>query len=463
MRKLFPIIFFIAVIIVTIMAAEQIFFVGGLTFDSVLDAGEIIYLAPLTLIQMMDKRKIMREENEKIIKEGKEGFRMLTDREQKTFDGNVKQLLDLDKQISEKNSINRNIKAGEIFSPFEHGQESFSLIRTLRKMTQKGAQLHDADAIVVDQGKADMIKSGITPQGSVSLPMVDHRHEQRADILAGTPTAGQEIVGTDVFNLLGPLRAGLVFSKVGSTFLTGLVGNVKIPKYSGSTAAWKTEVAESDDAAGEHDDVPLSPHRICGHFDVSKLYLKQDTVWAEETLKEDLAASVQEMLEKTALSKIAAVADCNPTGLLPDLSATFNGSLAWKDIMALPAAVDTANALEGNLAFIAHPAIRGKMKKTVRVADTDSRMIIEEDNLLGGYPCHTTTNMATNLTEGTNESGIAFANWRQFIIAQWGGMDIIVDPYTLAGEAQVRIVVNSYWDFALRHPAALAFGSCPIV
>lgn len=457
MKKLFSIVLIIAVIIVTVMAAEQIFFVGGLTFDSVLDVGEIIYLAPLTLLMMVDQRKVLMEANDKLIKDGKDGFRTLEGDELKTFDENITKIKDLDSQIARVNSITekRVQPIGETIAP---PQERFSLLRTIRNMAN-GAQMHAADAIVVEQGRQDMLRNGISPEGSVCLPLVDHRHTQRADILAGTALQGAEIVATDVLNLLGPLRNALVFSKVGSTFLTGLVGNVDIPKYAGSTAGWKSEVAASGDAAGAHSELPLIPCRITGHLDISKRYLIQDAAGAEELLKTDLIAAVAGLLEDTALGKIAAVAGTNPAGLLPDASSTFTGAvLGWGDVVDIEAAVDAANALEGNLAYITHPSLRGIMKQTVRVATTDSRMIME-GNELNGYPCHATSNMASNLAATTNEYGLAFANWRHLIIAQWGGIDLIVDPYSLASEAQVRIVVNSYWDFLFRYAGAMAFGS----
>lgn len=457
MKKLFSIVFLIAVIIITVIAAESCFYNGGLTFDNILDAGEIVYLAPLTLLQMVDQRKVLMGANEKLIKDGKDGFRQLDGDELKTFDGNVIKMKDLDAQITRVNSITEK-RVDPITGPVPQMQERFSLMRVIRNLAN-GAQMHDADAIVVEQGKRDMLKGGVSPEGSICLPMVDHRHEKRADILAGTATAGEEIVSTDVLNLLGPLRNALVFSKVGATFLTGLVGNVDVPKYAGSTAGWKTEVEASADAAGAHSDLPLVPCRITGHLDISKRYLIQDAAGAEELLKTDLIAAVSGLLETTALGKIAASAGTNPAGLLPDDSDTFAGAvLGWGNVVDIEAAVDAANALEGNLAYVTHPSLRGIMKQTVRVGTTDSRMIME-GNELNGYPCHATSNMSSVLHTTNDEYGLAFANWRHFVIAQWGGIDLIVDPYSLASEAQVRIVVNSYWDFLFRHPLALAFGT----
>lgn len=459
MKKLFYLLAVIAIATIGMLGINQLMdqSLAVLIVDQLFSQGDVIYLAPLTLLQLVDARKLLVEANEKLIKDGKEGFRDLKKEEKKTFDDNMVTIKDLDDQIKRVNSITEQ-RVEPIMTVIEPTKEPFSLVRTIRNMVNN-KPMHEADAIILKQGEDDMRANGISPEGSVCLPLLDHRHEKRADILAGTATAGAEIVSTDVLNLLGPLRNALVFSKAGATFLTGLVGNMDIPKYAGSTAGWKSEVAVSGDAAGAHSELPLSPMRITGHLDISKRYLIQDAAGAEELLKTDLIAAVAGLIESSALSKLAAVAGTNPSGLLLDAGSTFStGVMVYGDVIDIEAAVDAANALEGNLAYITHPSLKGVMKQTLRAASTDSRMIMEGKEL-NGYPCHATSNMSSVLDTLNNEYGLAFANWRHLIIAQWGGIDLLVDPYTLASEAQVRIVVNSYWDFLFRHPEALAYGS----
>lgn len=462
MKKLFCFLVVIVIAAIAMLGIDQLMdqSLAVLFVDQLFSQGDIIYLAPLTLLQIVDQRKLLVEANEKLIKEGKKGFRDLKKEEKKTFDDNMVKIKNLDDQIKRVNSITeQRVEPGNTTTVTDPTKEPFSLLRTLRNAMNQQPH-HEADAIVLKQGNDDMRANGISPAaGGVCLPLIDHRHEKRADILAGTALQGAEIVATDVLNLLGPLRNALVFSKVGATYLTGLIGNIDIPKYAGSTAGWKGEVAASDDAAGAHSELPLSPMRITGHLDISKRYLIQDAAGAEELLKTDLIAAIAGLLESSALSKLAAVADTNPAGLLLDAGSTFTGAvLGYGDVIDIEAAVDAANALEGNLAYITHPSLKGIMKQTVRVATTDSRMIMEGKEL-NGYPCHATSNMSSVLATLNNEYGLAFANWRHLLIAQWGGIDLLVDPYTLGSEAQVRIVVNSYWDFLFRHPGALAYGS----
>lgn len=422
-----------------------------------------------TKLELIDERNTLIKANEELIKEGKDGIRSLSEEEQTVFDANKEAIAKIQASLQNIESIEAAQKRTFVVPSHQPKVERFSLMRTIRHLAE-GKQVHDADAEVMKQGEQDFLRNGITPQGNVTLPLVDHRHPhlhailsgQRADILAGTTNQGEEIVSTDLLNILGPLRAALVFSKVGSTFLTGLVGNVDMPKYAGSTAAWKGEVAAAGDAAGAHSDISITPMRITGFLDISKRYLIQDAVGAEELLKSDLIAAVSGLLESTALGLTAASGGVNPAGLfqIADVTAE-NAAVAWAHVIDIESAVDTANALDGNLAYITHPALKGEMKQTPRVATTDSRMIMEGAEL-NGYPLFTTSNANTNCGTDGDEYPLGFANWRHFIIAQWGGMDLVVDPYTLATTAQVRITVNSYWDFVFRHSAALAFTTHPI-
>jgi len=128
------------------------------------------------------------------------------------------------------------------------------------------------------------------------------------------------------------------------------------------------------------------------------------------------------------------------------------------NIVGLETAVDTANALMDNLNYLSTPGVKGKLKTTLKASGV-SGYIWGEDNTLNGYRAIGSNNVPSTLTKGTADSichAIIFGNWNELIIGQWAGVDITVDPYTKADYALVRMVVNTYWDIALRHPASFA-------
>jgi len=136
--------------------------------------------------------------------------------------------------------------------------------------------------------------SGLGYSGDIVIPM-----ELRADITAGTATAGQEVVTEQKLAILEPLRASLVSVQAGATFLTGLIGDVSIPTYGGTSALWKGEVAAAEDGAGAFSEVTLSPKRLTAYIDISKQFLIKDSAAAEAMLMNDIINAVSGKLEAT--------------------------------------------------------------------------------------------------------------------------------------------------------------------
>ena len=84
---------------------------------------------------------------------------------------------------------------------------------------------------------------------------------------------------------------------------------------------------------------------------------------------------------------------------------------------------------------------------------------MQSPNELLGYNVGVSTLVPDDLNPGGNKTAIIFGNFADLIIANWGGLDLIVDPYTLATTGQIRIVVNSFWDVKLRQPKSFAWAA----
>jgi hypothetical protein len=71
-----------------------------------------------------------------------------------------------------------------------------------------------------------------------------------------------------------------------------------------------------------------------------------------------------------------------------------------------------------------------------------------------------TNNLPNTGTKGTStgvcSSAVFSSNWADFILAYFGGLDVVVDPYTLATTGQVRITINQFFDCLVRQPASFA-------
>ena len=153
-----------------------------------------------------------------------------------------------------------------------------------------------------------------------------------------------------------------------------------------------------------------------------------------------------------------------PTGIMQTsgigaVALGTNGAApTWTSISALAKEVAIDNALKGNLAFLANPKVAHTLRTTAKVASTDSVMIQETRDSLMGYKFAETSNVPSNLTKGsgTDLSALIFGNFSDLIIGEWGGVDVLVDPYSLSTTGAVRVVVFADVDVAVRHVESFA-------
>ena len=95
----------------------------------------------------------------------------------------------------------------------------------------------------------------------------------------------------------------------------------------------------------------------------------------------------------------------------------------------------------------------------VKVATSDSVMIMNDQNKLMGFNVFSTTNSPDNLTKGTasgTASALTFGNFNDLIIGEWGSLDISVDPYTNSSKGGTRIIGLYDVDVAVRHAESFA-------
>jgi hypothetical protein len=100
-------------------------------------------------------------------------------------------------------------------------------------------------------------------------------------------------------------------------------------------------------------------------------------------------------------------------------------------VLALESAVATANAEKGSLGYIMSPVVRGILKGKLKSATSGAQFIMDGNDLINGYKCATTSNCG---------GSIIYGNWNDALLAMWGGIDILVDPYSkaLSGGLVVR-------------------------
>jgi HK97 family phage major capsid protein len=178
-------------------------------------------------------------------------------------------------------------------------------------------------------------------------------------------------------------------------------------------------------------------------------------------LKNDLVTAVAIAVDAAAIEGGAAN---TPTGILNTVGigsvvgGTNGAAPSFANIVALEKEVAIDNADMGALAFLTNPKVRAKLKQVA--VGTDQRMVWgESGNTLLGYNAYVTTQVPSTLDKGSSTgvcSAIIFGNFNDLMIGQWGGLDLIVDPYTAASNAQVNVYIHSFWDVLVRHAESFA-------
>lgn len=398
----------------------------------------------MTILELKDARAQVLEANDKLFEKVDAEKRSMTDNETAIIEKNLQKVKEYDLKLeSEVRKTNTNGTPIRSTKKYDTPKEGFSLIKSINSIIQN-RQLPEVTRDINTLASLEFRNAGLSSMGSIQIPM-----EVRADIAAGTADHGQEIVSEEKKPILPPLVDKLILSKAGATFLTGLVGNVSVPSYAGTTAAWATENYAVTETGGAFAEVNFSPKRLSAVIDVSKLFLAQDGIGAERMLLDNIANAVARKLESTILGA-GQVSTTEPQGIGCSITMDTDTVAAvatptYASIVAMETAVDTANALDGNLSYITNSAGRGILKNIMQGPSGVGRYLLE-DGEMNGYPVYVTNSCSASAGAGSSGNLLVFGNWADLCIAQWGGYDITVDPYTVAHENQVRIVINAYFD-----------------
>lgn len=277
--------------------------------------------------------------------------------------------------------------------------------------------------------------------------------------------AGATSTVTDPGNFIELLRnRSLVMGTLGARVLSGLdPGNVKIPRQSGgATAYWVTEGNAVTESAASLDSVTLSPKTVGGFSDITRKLLFQSAVDIESMVREDLAAVIAIEIDRAIFNGDGTGAE--PEGIMNNVSV---GSVSFgaadptlAKMIEFETDVAAANADVGSLAYVTSSQGRGKLKSVDEGTDTGVRLW-RNDNTINGYRAYATNQIPANLTSGsdTNLTSVIFGNWNDVLIGFWGGLDVLVDPYTLGSSGGIRIVALQETDVKLRHDASFSVGN----
>ena len=269
------------------------------------------------------------------------------------------------------------------------------------------------------------------------------------------------MIATEVGDWAGTLQNKTVLGDK-ATWMSGLTGDMKLPTLSGTTAGWTAEstaaaVTTATDAATVVNSTTLQPKQLDSYMDISKMLLAQTSGSVERVIRDDMNNAIASALEGAVLGSNAG-AGATPEGVFnAGTQNVATGAMTYANLLEMEKDLETANADFGRLAYITTPAGRALLKNLVGQPGTGSygQPAWYEDSI-DGYDARSTGN--TDTIAGANPNGLVLGRWDDCIIGQFGSaLDVVVDPYTLALNGQVRIVIMSYWDTVFRRATSFQY------
>ena len=303
----------------------------------------------------------------------------------------------------------------------------------------------------------------------------------RAPYAVGSATTGGNLVATNLLagSFIEVLRNNALIMQLGPTMLTGLVGNVAIPRQTSATNTyWVTEASSVTEAEALFDQVTLSPKQIGARSQYSRLALQQATPDIEMVVRNDLAKVMALGIDLAAIS--GSGSSGQPKGILNQsgigsvamgtngaaLTNSSTSSTSGLDqLIQLERAVDVANALNGNLAYLTNAKVLSAIKQ-LKTQYADYLWTANESNTttgtpinVNGYPMYRSNQVSNSLTKGTgtNLSALIFGDFSQLVVGMWGALEVLPNPYGSgynAGSVDIRAMQTC--DIAVRHVESFA-------
>ena len=316
--------------------------------------------------------------------------------------------------------------------------KEFRLIKAINDIANNRS-VDDTAQAVVKAGAEEMRKAGVSYGGQIQLPTSELRE-------AITVTAeGEDVVATEIYDILEPLRAKNVLVAAGAKFITGLVGDVQVPSMAAGNVYWEGETVSAKDGGQTFSAVKLSPRRLTAYIDLSKQFLMQTSNSAEALIRQDIINAINSKLEATILGS-AQGTTTQPAGMFNGKSKTTIAS--FKDVCDLEAKIEDANVI-GECKYVMSNKAKAALRNMAKSAK--STELVMEGGAIDGTEVLNTSNV--------EEQNVVYGDFSNLAIGQWGSIDLLVDPYSKAGDGQVRLVVNAFFDAKVLRDGAFAYGT----
>lgn len=299
--------------------------------------------------------------------------------------------------------------------------------------------------------------------------MVGDRVIAQRDLSSATLGAGGNLVATELMaaDFITLLRNASLVRRMGARVLSGLVGNIAIPRQiTGVTPGWVAQGAAATEGDASFGVLTMTPKTAHAIQDITRDLLLQATPAVEGLVRADLINSMGSQLDFIALNGTGA--SNQPTGLFNTagigsvVGGTNGAAPTWDHLVELESQVANQNAAFGSMGYLTNTRVRGKLKRTQKFSGTNGQeiwqaaMAGDDSSVFGsvnGYRAGVSNNVRSDLTKGSSSgvcSSIGYGNWDDLLIGEWGAAELLPDEITQAANRIVRMHIYQTVDIGVR-------------
>jgi HK97 family phage major capsid protein len=249
------------------------------------------------------------------------------------------------------------------------------------------------------------------------------------------------------------LRNRSVAFRMGARRLSGLQGNVTIPRQSAAaTAVWlANEASTLTESQQTFVQLALTPKNVGAYTEISRQLVLQSSPGAEGIVTDDLAQTTAVAVDLASLE--GSGAGGQPTGIsnTAGIGSVTGTSLAAAGIIEFMSDVAASNVMPARPGYVTTPAVAALLMVRPELPTTGTTRLWTGnlfDGALFGIPAMS-SNQPTAAT-------MVFGDWQELVIAEWGVLEVEVNPFAnfQAGIIGVRAIYSM--DVGVRRPFAFS-------
>lgn len=322
------------------------------------------------------------------------------------------------------------------------GMASLESRVSLLRVLQAGAEGRALDGAEAEYNAEIERRNGRKAQG-IYMPM------RTLELRVNTAANNGELVPTDhrPDQYIGALRNALLTRRLGVRVLSGLSGNVSIPKYgTGVTTGWVADNSALTPSDMTHDTVTLAPKHAGSLSEMSRSLIMQSTPDIEQLLRDDMAASLAAAIDGVTIVGGGANEPDGVTATLAAANATLAGP-TWAQVLEIIKDVEVANAL-GAHSWLLNPAAKAKLAGALKVTGDAGAGFLLEGGKIGDHAAYSTNQAPA--------ASAIFGDWSQVLLGLWSELDILVNPYESTAYARGGVMIRAMAtvDVGIRHAQA---------